>query len=130
MSAEDHTRIVKAKLENGKTMIQQADGTFRGAECETDWERVRAMTSTEVEAAALADTDAPPPDEEFWRTARVIMPEPRPAKRHQGMRLDADVIDWFKLQGPGWQTRMNAVLRSYVEAQKRGGRDDGGVAGR
>jgi uncharacterized protein (DUF4415 family) len=121
MSGEDHPRIVRAKLENGKAMIQQLDGTFREAEAKTDWERVNAMTNVEVEAAAQADTAAPPPDEEFWRTARVVMPEPRIAKRHQGMRLDAEIIDWFKAQGPGWQTRMNAVLKSFVEAQKRHG---------
>ena len=76
------------------------------------------MTDAEIETAAQADTDAPPPDEEFWRSARVVMPEPRMAK-HQGMRLDAEIIDWFKSQGPGWQTRMNAVLKSYVDAHKR-----------
>jgi uncharacterized protein (DUF4415 family) len=46
---------------------------------------------------------------------------PRNPKRHQGIRLDADVLDWLKAQGPGWQTRMNAVLKSYVEARKRHG---------
>jgi uncharacterized protein (DUF4415 family) len=121
MSGEDHNRIVRAKLENGKAMIQQPDRTFREAEAKTDWERVSATTNAEVEASAQADTGAPPPDEEFWRTVRVVMPEPRIAKRHQGMRLDAEIIDWFKAQGPGWRTRMNAVLKSFVEAQKRRG---------
>ena len=118
MNATEHPRIVVAKLENGKSMIQQPDGTFREAESQTDWERVNAMTDAEVEAAAQADPDAPLLDEEFWRTARVILPEPRVAKRHQGMRLDTEIIDWFKGQGPGWQTRMNAVLRSFMEAHK------------
>ncbi|MGI8475769.1 MAG: BrnA antitoxin family protein [Thermomicrobiales bacterium] len=35
------------------------------------------------------------------------------------VRLDVDVVDWFRTGGPGYQTRMNAVLRSYVDAQKR-----------
>lgn len=34
---------------------------------------------------------------------------------HTGIRLDADVLDWFKSQGKGWQTRINAVLRSYFD---------------
>jgi uncharacterized protein (DUF4415 family) len=34
------------------------------------------------------------------------------------LRLDADLLDWFRAQGPGWQTRMNAVLRAWMQAQK------------
>ena len=46
----------------------------------------------------------------------------KPIKKPVAMRLDADVLDWFQRQGPGYQTRMNAVLRSFVErAGKRGG---------
>lgn len=121
MTVENPAKLVSAVLADGKVMIRQADGTFREADSKTDWDQVAARTDTEVEAAAQADTEAPQPDEEFWRTARVVMPELRPAKRHQGMRLDGEIIDWFKGQGPGWQTRMNAVLKSYVEAHKRHG---------
>jgi uncharacterized protein (DUF4415 family) len=39
-----------------------------------------------------------------------------------GLRIDEDVLAWFRGQGPGYQTRMNAVLRAYVEARKRAGR--------
>ncbi len=53
-------------------------------------------------------------DKDFWKNARVVIPDPRP-KQHTGIRIDADVLDWFKSQGKGWQTRMNAVLRSYFE---------------
>jgi uncharacterized protein (DUF4415 family) len=55
-------------------------------------------------------------DEEFWKNARVVMPPPQ-GKTHTGIRLDTDVLNWFKAQGRGWQTRMNAVLRSYVASQ-------------
>lgn len=41
----------------------------------------------------------------------------RPVKRHVTIRLDADMLDWFERQGPGYQTRINAVLREYVERQ-------------
>ena len=53
-------------------------------------------------------------DKEFWDNARLVMPSARP-KQHTGIRIDADVLDWFKSHGKGWQTRMNAVLRSYFE---------------
>ena len=57
-------------------------------------------------------------DETFWQNARVVTPQA--PKVHTGIRLDADVLAWFKTQGRGWQTRINAVLRSYYEAQRTG----------
>jgi uncharacterized protein (DUF4415 family) len=62
--------------------------------------------------------DAPEyePDEEFWRNARIVAP-PRKASVH--LRVDQDVLAWFKAQGPGHLTRMNAVLRAYMEAHRR-----------
>jgi uncharacterized protein (DUF4415 family) len=48
---------------------------------------------------------------------------PRPIrKKRTGVRIDEDVLAWFHAHGPGYQTRMNAVLRAYVEARNRGGR--------
>ena len=43
----------------------------------------------------------------------------RPVKRPLSLRLDADMVDWFQRQGEGYQTRMNAVLRAYVERQRK-----------
>lgn len=56
-------------------------------------------------------------DEAFWATAQLIEPDRR--KIHTGLRIDADVLNWFKAKGRGWQTRMNAVLRSYYEHERR-----------
>ncbi len=61
--------------------------------------------------------EAEPSGEAFWKQARVVMPS---AKTSVHLRLDADVVDWFKAQGRGHLTRMNAVLRAYVDAQRRG----------
>ena len=74
-------------------------------------ERARGKTRSR------ADAPAHPVDEEFWRNARVVMPAPNKASVH--LRLDADVLDWFRGQGRGHLSRMNAVLRSYMEAHKR-----------
>jgi uncharacterized protein (DUF4415 family) len=119
MSAEELTRAVLT--EDGRVLIEQPDGSYRPAVPRTDWERVRAMTDEEVEAAAADDPDAPPLDEAFWRKARIAIPR-AVRKKHTGLRIDEDVLAWFRARGPGYQTRMNAVLRAYVEAQKRGGR--------
>jgi len=64
-----------------------------------------------------ADAPVYPVDEEFWRNARVVMPAPNKASVH--LRLDADVLEWFREQGRGHLSRMNAVLRSFMEAHKR-----------
>jgi len=59
--------------------------------------------------------EAAPLDDDFWKHARVVMP---PGKTSVHLRVDSDVFEWFKRQGNGHLTRMNAVLRSYVEAHK------------
>ena len=54
---------------------------------------------------------------EFWKSARVVEPK---GKTSVHLRLDNDVVEWFRKSGKGHLTRMNAVLRAYVEAHKRG----------
>jgi uncharacterized protein (DUF4415 family) len=64
--------------------------------------------------------DAPRADSlgaEFWKSARVVMPS---GKTSVHLRLDRDIVDWFKARGKGHLTRMNAVLRAFVDAQNRG----------
>jgi len=58
----------------------------------------------------------PPLPDDFWRHAKVVYPEG--PKEPTTIRYDRDMLEWFKQQGRGYQTRMNAVLRSYYEAHK------------
>jgi uncharacterized protein (DUF4415 family) len=53
---------------------------------------------------------------DFWKSARVVMPS---GKTSVHLRLDSDIVKWFKARGKGHLTRMNAVLRAYVESQSR-----------
>ena len=53
-----------------------------------------------------------------WAT--TTLPEPR-RKTHTNLRIDSDVLEFFREGGRGYQTRINAVLRSYVEQMKRVG---------
>jgi uncharacterized protein (DUF4415 family) len=55
-------------------------------------------------------------DNAFFEKAVLEMPEP---KTLVTIRLDRDILEWFKKQGPKYQTRINALLRAYVEAKKR-----------
>ncbi|MEI7610542.1 MAG: BrnA antitoxin family protein [Rhodospirillaceae bacterium] len=45
----------------------------------------------------------------------------KPVKKPIALRLDADLVDWFQQQGPGYQTRINAALREFVEQHRQGG---------
>ena len=54
-------------------------------------------------------------DEEFWANAKIVYPF---TKASVHLRLDADVLEWFRAQGRGHLSRLNAVLRSYMQAHK------------
>jgi len=59
------------------------------------------------------------PEAEFKHIVRGIVRrglKAVPAKASVSLRIDADVLEWFKAQGPGYQTRMNAVLRAFKDA--------------
>ena len=62
-------------------------------------------------------SDVPELDDSFWQDAVIEYPE---RKKTVTLRLDPDILSWFKSKGKGYQTKIIAVLRSYVEAQKRG----------
>jgi uncharacterized protein (DUF4415 family) len=81
----------------------------------TDWERLRRLDEAAIHAAIEADPDACPTDEAFWQAAKVVMPH---AKATVTLRLDADLLGWLKEQGRGYQTRINAILRAYMNAHK------------
>jgi uncharacterized protein (DUF4415 family) len=98
---ERHTAAeLKAKRERGETR--------------SDWAKAAAMTKDEIAADIAAD-----PDEAGmvmdWDSATVELPKPK-AELH--MRVDHDVLDFFRQTGRGYQTRINAVLRSYVERMR------------
>lgn len=66
--------------------------------------------------SAIDYSEIPELDETFWKNARLVMPGE--GKKQLTVRFDADIVDWFKAQGKGYQSRMNAVLRAYTEARR------------
>ena len=74
----------------------------------TDWARLRRMKDADIDFS-----DIPPIDPSVFKKMVIRMPEKKAAL---SLRLDPVVITWFRTQGKGYQTRINAVLRSYVEA--------------
>ncbi len=86
----------------------------------TDRGRVIAKTEAELDDDIASDPDWRDVPKTWHEAAEAIMPVP---KQLLSLRLDADVVEWFRAQGPGYQTRMNAVLRSFVfqHHKRRGG---------
>ena len=80
----------------------------------TDWNKLRRMSDAEIHAGIEADPDAHPTDEDFWKDAKIVLPS---RKEVVTMRLDADLLAWFRQQR-GYQTRINAILRSYMKAHE------------
>ncbi len=74
------------------------------------------MSDSQIDAAVASDPDWAEFEPIDWSKAEVVIP---PKKQAISIRLDQDLIDYFKAQGPGYQRRINAVLRSYVMERKR-----------
>ena len=79
----------------------------------TDWRRVKSMKDRDIKITPEH------PELDVNHIARVIVRKglkPVEAKRSISLRVDAEVLEWFQAQGPGYQTRMNAVLKAFKDA--------------
>ncbi len=103
--------MVKSERIVRYTHEQLADMRRRG-EVQTDYARLDAMTDEELEAAIDHEEEG-----EFDLSA--ALPGMLGRDNHLFVRLDPDLMAWFKAQGDGYNTRINAVLHDHVEAQKR-----------
>jgi len=100
---------------SGKRITRLSADKLKKMKSKTDWKRVDALTEAEIAQAAARDRDASLSTPADWTDARVIWPiEKEPIT----LRLDKDVVTWFRSHGRGYQTRINSVLRAFVEAQK------------
>ncbi len=79
----------------------------------TDWKRIEAMRHEDIDLS-----DAPELGPDFFANA-ILWPGP---KEQITLRLDPDVLKFFRKQGRGYQTTINAVLRTYMQAQSRRGK--------
>ncbi len=76
----------------------------------TDWARFDKLTDADIEKAIASDPDWDEFKDIDWSDAVLVLP---PRKKAISIRVDEDVLDFFKREGEGYQRRMNAVLRSY-----------------
>lgn len=79
-------------------------------ESRTDWKALKKMPDSEIDVS-----DIPKLDKAFFSNAQIRMPK---RKKAVSLRLDPDVLDWFKHQETKYQTKINAILRAYVEAHQ------------
>jgi uncharacterized protein (DUF4415 family) len=82
----------------------------------TDLKRVRATTDADIERDARTDPDAPPIFDDWLDKAMAVLST---AKVPISIRIDPDVLEFFRESGPGYQSRMNAVLRAFMEHSLR-----------
>lgn len=75
-----------------------------------DLERLDAKGDEDIDYSEIPELT-----DDFWRYAKVLMPQ---HKSMVAMRVDDDILEFFRKEGKGYQSRINAVLRAYVEAQR------------
>jgi uncharacterized protein (DUF4415 family) len=102
----------RGKTKGRDFTVVSRDAPRRG---KTDWAAVDALTDEEIEEAVRNDPDAVPLDFN-WSEAVLVIP---PKKKAISIRVDEDVLDYFKSEGAGYQRRMNAVLRSYMQQKRK-----------
>lgn len=83
----------------------------RKSTIKSDLKRIDATRDEDIDYTDIAALD-----EDFFKDARVVVP---PGKKQLTLRLDADILAWLKAQGKGYQSRINAILRSYYEAHRK-----------
>jgi uncharacterized protein (DUF4415 family) len=82
----------------------------------TNWAKLRKLTDADVETSIANDPDWADFKDIDWSEALLVLP---PKKKAISIRVDEDVLNYFRHEGAGYQRRMNAVLRSYVEQKRK-----------
>jgi uncharacterized protein (DUF4415 family) len=102
---------------NAKNIVTRTQNSRRRGK--TDWTRVDALSDRKIEKAIRSDPDAASLlDRKWFAKATLVMPE---RKVPISLRIDREVVDWFKAHGKRYQSRMNAVLKAYMEAHRKVG---------
>lgn len=109
--------IIFTRLADGTLLRRDADGAFRPVASETDQARLAALSEAEIEEMSASDPDHPGLDDTVWDG----LDDPAPGKEAISIKLDRDVLSFFRQEGRGYQTRINAVLRHYMQAKERAG---------
>ena len=87
----------------------------------TEIEKAQIEKLRKIKDEDIDYSDIPPLTEEFWKNAKPFRDRHlfRPVKESTTVRLDADVLTWLRAEGPGYQTRINAILRSAMMKEEK-----------
>ena len=111
----DHFLQEGARCRRKERIVKHTDVELRAMQeqgaSKSDWAAAAARTPPEIEAAIASDPDEAGLELD-WTQATVELPQP---KAILNMRIDRDILEFFKSEGKGYQTKINAVLRSYVD---------------
>lgn len=107
---------MRKKNDTVRYTAKQIKIKIAAGEDKTNWAKVKAMTGTRLEASIRADMDDVQ-GEPDWTQSVMGIPAP---KDHINIRIDHDVLEWFKKNGRGYQTLMNNVLRAFVQTRRQG----------
>lgn len=97
-------------------ILKYSSEELKTKQSQTDWERVDRLSDNEIDKAISDDRDTAPVLTESWFEKAKWQ---KPAKQQVHLRLDKDIVDFFKQKGRGYQTRINQVLRAFMEAHSQ-----------
>ncbi len=107
------SKIIRKSIEEAKSNTTQ-----------TDWEKIDQLDDAQIEQAIADDSEAAPILDEEWFQKALWVNFNRPAsnteKERISIRLDKDVLLYFRKQGKGYQSRINDILRAFIHAQQKG----------
>src|SRR6266571_7111457 len=112
-AAGSSRRVERGAMKEKDITLVSRDDPRRG---KTDWAKVAKLTDEEIEAAMAKDPAWADYDDAHWSEAVLVMP---PKKKAISIRVDEDVLDFFRQEGVGYQRRINAVLRSYMQQRRK-----------
>ncbi len=101
---------------NGNYTVRVTLEELKGRRGQSDGKKIAATTDADIERQIAEDPDLQGFDDIDWSKAVFV---DAPAKQPISIRLDADILDFFKSKGSGYQGRINRVLRHYMESAKK-----------
>jgi uncharacterized protein (DUF4415 family) len=116
--AKERIETFLGRDDKGRAIILTADGEIVHRESRTDWARVDALTDEDIERAIADDPDWAEFKDIDWAKVEV---KPFVPKQAISIRLDPEVLEFFKKDGPGYQGRINTILRHYMAEKKKAG---------
>ncbi len=101
---------------NENSTTKASDDDLKEMQSQTDWKALQSKTDAEIQQGIDADPDAHALDEDWFQVAQSVVPSSD--KKRITIRLDEDIIVYFKREGDGYQSRINDVLKTFVIAKR------------